>query len=99
MSKVKASDYKRIGVVSFQELLSYSETVPKDKYKDLIDIFVDYTYKKFELHLYILRNEMKDAIFLKKDEMSMHYEVFLKNKYIESDESTIADVKSLIGLD
>jgi len=98
MSKVKASDYKKIGQVSFQELLAYSESISKDKYKDLIDIFVDFTYKKFELHMYILRSEMKDAIFLRKNELSMHYEVFLKNKYIESDESTIADLKDIVGL-
>ena len=99
MTKVKAKDYQKIGEVTFQELLAYSEsTAVKEKKKDLIDVFVEYTYKKFELGLYIIKEEMKEAIFLRKDEKAMLYEVFIQKKYLESEEKTVDNLKKIIGL-
>ena len=98
MTKVKASDYTKIGAVTYQELLAYSEAPRQKKGRNLIDVFVEYTYKKFELSQYILKSQMTDAIFLKKVEADMLYEVYIKKRYIEAEEATIDEVKRIIGL-
>lgn len=99
MTKVKAEDYTKIGDISYQELLAYSESLHRKQTKmNLIDIFVEYAYRKFELSQYILRTEMVDAIFLKKDEKMLLYEVYIKKKYIEKEEDIVEDVKKIIGL-
>lgn len=99
MTRALAKDYQKIGEVTFQELLAYSESdLVKSSKKDLIQVFIEYTYKKFELGLYIIKEEMNEAIFLRKDEVALLYEVFIKKKYLETDKNLEADVKKIIGL-
>ena len=100
MTKVKESDYARIGDVTYEELLAYSESESvKSKKRNLIEVFVEYTYNKFELSQYILKSEIVDAIFLQQDEKMLRYSVFIKRKYLESEESVVEDVKKIIGME
>ncbi len=98
MARVRASDYTKIGEITYQELLAYSESFRNKKKADLISVFVEYAYKKFELSQYVLRSQMNEAIFLKENEAMMFYEVYLKKKYIENEEDIIDEVKKIIGL-
>jgi len=100
MSKVKAEDYQHIGVITFQELLSFSESEEgkSGKKRNLIDIFVDYAFTKFGLDMYVIKSEMNEAIFIKKDEVAMLYQIYIKKTYLEDDKDLTEDVKKIIGL-